>query len=147
MATLVSEPKAFELRAEFPGSYKLWAEASRLKCKCLLHGGMEIADARDVITRADFAMQVDRAENKCLSSLTRLPAGDYVPGVRKLKTNSPELMASLNALVAADRRREETALASVKRTLKEWPTCKYGGTLAPVWDRMGLCTWSCTVCK
>lgn len=147
MATLVNETEAMSRRLEYPGSYKIWVEARRLKVYDSIKGGMEIVEAKDIISRADFARRVERALTCCQESGARVPAGDYLPSQRKLKINSPELISSINAIVATDKRKEEKALLGLKRTLLEWPTCKFSGTLAPVWDKHGLCTWACTVCK
>ena len=146
MKRLPSEESAMANRDIYPGSFALYTDARRYGALKELRRGMPMEDARDAVSRAEYAYRAARAATHCAMSGVRAPVGDYKPTTRKLKANSPEFVGSLNAIVAMDDKLQVKALATLKRTLSAFPTCKFGGELTPAWDTHGACTWQCSRC-
>jgi hypothetical protein len=147
MLRLVKQSVAMEERKNYPGSFNLWTAAVKLGISHELRGGMPISEAKDIVSRAEFAAKAARAGTHCSYADERCTNGDFTVMKKRIRGDSPELVRTVEYVLAENKKRQEAAGLVVKRSLKTWPTCRFGGTLNLRWDDDGLCYWSCTHCK
>lgn len=76
--------------------------------------------------------------------------GLEVPGV-VFNKNNKEYAAQKKLVAIEAAKRKELAVLEFKRTLREWPLCKYGGKLFITWHKdkfrkVHFATWECSCC-
>jgi hypothetical protein len=82
-------------------------------------------------------------ESTCTYANQLCPLGDFTPPKSPRWTNGDRI----NQVLRDEWKKEiEAATRSVKRSLREWPTCKYDGEISLFHDTKGRAVWSCSVC-